>query len=261
MSSLPAKALLWLTHMLFSIVTQLINTVRWLKRHALKRYTRNHLSHKQESDVIQRTVQSLEKVPRHLAVILGPECPDYSQLVRFIPWCLSAKIEFVSFYDQKGLLKANFHRMMEHVQQQLRDQNDQIVWTPQLKSTGALLPPRNGYRRRIVVNFFSHEDGRKQLVTAARSISTELRNGTLSKPSEITVELVDQTMQNLVHQVPDPELAVYFGTVCCTYGMLPWQIRLTEFVSLQAPSLAELGVEHFINSLYKYAKCEQRFGK
>ncbi|XP_053698099.1 dehydrodolichyl diphosphate synthase complex subunit Nus1 [Sabethes cyaneus] len=255
-SNLPAKALLSVVHLLYGIITQLIATVRWLRQPA-----RRNLNRSQENDVIERAVQGLEKLPQHLAVILGPAPPDYQALARFVFWCMSAKIGFVTFYDRNGLLKANFHRMMEHVNQGPRDEREQIVWTPQLKSTNSLLPPRNGYRRRIVVNFFSYEDGRKQLVAAARSISADLRDGALSKPSEITVELVDRTMQKLVHQVPDPDLAVYFGPVCCTYGMLPWQIRLTEFVSLPEPSAAKLRVEHFINCLFKYAKCEQRFGK
>lgn len=260
-SNLPAKALLWLAHLLYSIITQLISAVRWVQWHLSKRQTVQSLTYKQQSDVIERAVQNLDKIPQHLAVILGPAAPDYEKLARFVSWCLSAKIGFISFYDRKGLLKANFHQIMEHLKQGPRDESEQIVWIPQLKSTNSLLPPRNGYRRRIVVDFFSHDDGRQQLVTTARSISTELRDGILCNSSDITVELVDRSMQKLVHQVPDPELAVYFGPVCCTYGMLPWQSRLTEFVSLEASSVAKLGVENFVDCLFQYAKCEQRFGK
>lgn len=151
--------------------------------------------------------------------------------------------------------------MLNYVSQQPRGESEQIVWTPQLKTASGLLPPRNGYRRRVVVSFFSPDDGKRQLAATARTISNQLRTGSVSSPAAITVELVDQRLQNQVHHIPDPELAVYFGSICSTYGMLPWQIRLTEFLPLEASSLGDVKVNHFLSCLYRFAKCEQRFGK
>lgn len=72
----------------------------------------------------------------------------------------------------------------------------------------------------------------------------------------LNIDAVDRYMAEIIR--PDPELALYFGAVCCTYGFLPWHIRLTEF--LPVTSQRTMTVATFISNLYKYAKCEQRFG-
>lgn len=72
----------------------------------------------------------------------------------------------------------------------------------------------------------------------------------------LNIDAVNRHMRSIVK--PDPDLALYFGTVCCTYGLLPWHIRLTEFLPVE--SQQTMTVNTFISNLYKYAKCEQRFG-
>lgn len=273
LNNLPASAVLFLVHLLYSFVERLLNFSRWLHRKFSTRWNSSQM-HKRalfegdvqkllrlEGDAIQYGVRELEKIPSHLVVMLGPEVPDYKQLARFIFWGMAAGVGHVSFYDHKGILKRNHHQMLHYVSKQPRADSEQIVWTPQLKPSNGLLPPRNGYRRRVVVSFFSPEDGKRQLVAVAKSITSALRDGSIHSPADITPELVDRKLQDGLHRVPDPDLAVYFGSICSTYGMLPWQIRLTEFAPLEAPSLGEAGIGHFLNCLYQYARCEQRFGK
>ncbi|XP_035296243.1 dehydrodolichyl diphosphate synthase complex subunit NUS1 isoform X3 [Cricetulus griseus] len=61
------------------------------------------------------------------------------------------------------------------------------------------------------------------------------------------------------HGFPDPDLVLKFGPVDSTLGFLPWQIRLTEIVSL--PSHLNISYEDFFSALRQYAACEQRLGK
>ncbi|XP_058825467.1 dehydrodolichyl diphosphate synthase complex subunit Nus1 [Topomyia yanbarensis] len=267
-SNLPAVVILWIAHQLVTIAEQVLAFVRWIRRNA--RSWSNHrvqtrLSGRKQShlenDMIELAVRKLDKIPSHIAIMLGPEVPNYHQLAQFIFWSLAAGVGYVSFYDHRGTLKTNYHRMLDYVRRQSRDDGDQILWTPELKPTDRLLPARNGFRRRAVISFFGPEDGKRQLLAATRTITSGLRDGSITAASDVTVELVDRTLQDSTFHIPDPELAVYFGSICCTYGMLPWQIRLTEFVPLEAPSLAEVGPAHFLNCLFQYAKCEQRFGK
>lgn len=77
---------------------------------------------------------------------------------------------------------------------------------------------------------------------------------------DITIEKIDKTLNKLYGNIPDPELTVYFGKVTCTAGLLPWQIRLTEFIQISYKQ-HQLSLDKYIRVLYKYAKCEQRFGK
>lgn len=267
--NLPAQAVLFLVHFLYGLVERLLALFRrFNQRESIKVIAgedgdkgcwENRLS--RESASIESSVRELPKIPAHLVVMLGPEEPDYRQLARFVCWGLAAGVGHVSFYDHRGTLKRNHHLVLEHMVRLPRADSDQIVWTPQLKS-GLPIPPRNGYRRRLVVNFFSPaEDGRGQLVQTAREIGHELRAGRIASPADVTIECVDRRQQQHFRHVPDPDLAVYYGAVCCTYGLPPWQIRLTEFVQVRAPSLRDTRPDHLVDCLFRFAKCEQRFGK
>lgn len=59
--------------------------------------------------------------------------------------------------------------------------------------------------------------------------------------------------------IPDPDVILYTGPLCCTYGFLPWQIRLTEFIPLSLSH--NINIYNYLGALYKYSKCDQRFGK
>lgn len=72
----------------------------------------------------------------------------------------------------------------------------------------------------------------------------------------INIKYLDEKFSKIIH--PDPELAIYFGDICCTFGLLPWHIRLTEFVNVETQRA--LTIHTFLETLFKYAKCEQRFG-
>lgn len=58
----------------------------------------------------------------------------------------------------------------------------------------------------------------------------------------------------------EPDLTIIFDQQVCVYGILPWHTRFTEFQL--ADSLdGHFRARHFLRILYKYARCEQRYGK
>lgn len=57
----------------------------------------------------------------------------------------------------------------------------------------------------------------------------------------------------------DPEVGIVIGKRLSTYGLLPWNIRLTEF--FQFNNHYDINILKFRHILMKYSKCEQRFGK
>ncbi|XP_055586414.1 dehydrodolichyl diphosphate synthase complex subunit nus1 [Uranotaenia lowii] len=268
----PARIVLLLVHLIYGLVEWALENADRLRKgitNLLGKDREQEIAKQPEerqlelqSSLIEYGIRQLTKVPSHLVVILGSEEPaDAQQLVKFIFWGMAAGVGHVSFYDHRGILKRNHHEMLSYVSRRPRTDSDQIVWTPQLKTAGGLLPPRNGYRRRIVVSFFCPEDGKGQLATTASNISKSLVTGELRTADQITIELVDRKLQERFHHIPDPDLALYYGTLCTTYGLLPWHIRLTEFIPMEAPSLAETRPTHFLNSLHRYARVQQRFGK
>lgn len=52
--------------------------------------------------------RSLNKIPQHVAVILGPEEPSFKDLVNIVIWCTASGIPFISFYDHNGKYKILF---------------------------------------------------------------------------------------------------------------------------------------------------------
>lgn len=158
-----------------------------------------------------------------------------------------------------GILK---HQLSRHfyntIQKQLDiNSNENVVWGPDYHqtSTGEIkFPHRNGYRRHIIINLYSSHD-------SYGSFNQLLTHDLSKTPSQqISIDLVDEKLNKLFGSIPDPELAVYFGNSTCTSGFLPWHIRLTEFIQISY-KLNYLSLDKYLRVLYKFARCEQRFGK
>ena len=79
------------------------------------------------------------------------------------------------------------------------------------------------------------------------------------KNCELTADLVDLELKQMLDIDHDPELGIIFGSMMCLYGFLPWQIRLTEFFRLRTHK--SLCVQRFFEMFTKFEKCQQRFGK
>ena len=137
---------------------------------------------------------------------------------------------------------------------------ENIVWGPDYQNpsdpSGIKFPHRNGYKKHIVVNVYSSEDGHAKF----DDLLTQQFLRADYKSQQISIDKVDEALTKVFGRMPDPDLAVYFGTACCSMGFMPWQIRLTEFIPISF-KLQHLSLEKYLRVLYKYAKCEQRFGK
>lgn len=80
-----------------------------------------------------------------------------------------------------------------------------------------------------------------------------------SQTNEFTAQDLDKFISLVYPSIPDPEIVLYTGVSCCTHGFLPWQIRLTEFIQLSLDHSVNIG--SYVGAMYKYSKCDQRFGK
>lgn len=153
----------------------------------------------------------------------------------------------------KHQLSKNFHKT---IQKQLDiNSNENVVWGPDYQSSSDVkFPHRNGYKKHIIVNLYSSQDSYgsfNQLLT---------RDLSKTPSQQISIDLVEEKLNKLYGNIPDPELAVYFGNSTCTAGFFPWHIRLTEFIQISY-KLNYLSIEKYLRVLYKFARCEQRFGK
>lgn len=125
------------------------------------------------------------------------------------------------------------------------------------------MPDLNGYTNgnnahTVIVNIFSHRDGRKTIADCVQQIS-EGKIVCRRTSREFTAEEFDEALRQVYPAIPEPDMALYTGSVCSTKGLLPWQIRLTVFVQLSIDH--SINVNQYIGAINKYSKCDKRFGK
>lgn len=132
--------------------------------------------------------------------------------------------------------------------------NEKIVWNANNGGTRSnQIIYKNGLMKELSVNFLSAAESKRRITEISRQMAHD-RN---IQADDINVEFMNKKFTEIID--PEPELAIYFGDVCSTYGLLPWHIRLTEFIGL--PSQKSTTARTFVQTIAKYAKCEQRFGK
>ncbi|XP_052897582.1 dehydrodolichyl diphosphate synthase complex subunit Nus1-like [Anopheles moucheti] len=212
---------------------------------------------KQSQQYVKSQLQTVSKIPTHLVVLLGLERPDYQRLSQFIHWSYAAGIAYISFYDHNGTIKRNHEQIKRCVDETPLADKHNIRWSDQNHDSIDMdRGPAN--RKCTFVSFLSPEDGKQGLVRLSRAIGESVLRRDLF-PSDLSIEFLDNRLQSSSGYVPDPDLAVYFGEVCSAYGLLPWQIRLTEFLRLEW-RLKDSNEYHFVDCLLRFAKCEQRLG-
>lgn len=135
-----------------------------------------------------------------------------------------------------------------------KKESDKILWNSNKNGTcGNEIVSRNGQKKDLSVHFLSPADCKPKICEISRGLAADKQ----MSADQIDTKLLDHKFASIMS--PDPDLAIYFGNVCCTYGLLPWHIRLTEFINV--PSQSTLTLNTFLYALCKYAKCEQRFGR
>ncbi|KAJ9592655.1 hypothetical protein L9F63_015670 [Diploptera punctata] len=210
---------------------------------------------------ISKRVKLIDKIPSHLVVIIGNESVSYRDLANIIVWCIAAGISFLSFYDYHGILKRNEAELVKVLSEMGKEHIEKIVWGKKTNTNGILNKngTKNGFKatKKICINIFSLSDGKGSIVELTKSLGQSVLAGHL-KTSDIDQELIDKKLLSEFN-IPDPELALYCGDTCSTYGFLPWQIRVTEFLHMSTHH--KIKMKDFIHILEKYGKCVQRFGK
>lgn len=152
----------------------------------------------------------------------------------------------------KGILVTNNYKVYDYLSR-WRKNNDKICWnTNNGDICGSQIVYKNGQKKELSVNFLSPRECKVKIADVCRKMATE--NKLL--PEQIDINRVNEHCASIVS--PDPDAAIYFGEICSTYGLLPWHIRLTEFFSIK--SQQTMTVYSFLNTMFEFSKCDQRFG-
>ncbi|KAI5636281.1 dehydrodolichyl diphosphate synthase complex subunit nus1 [Phthorimaea operculella] len=197
-------------------------------------------------------VPRLNKKLNHLVVVTESGRPSLEELARVVIWTLVAGVPYISFHDVTGELKQNEEKLFHEVERNKKGIPGCIKWSKK--------PDLNGYSNglqahRIVVNILTQDDGRPKIADCIKQIAS----GTIPckrTSEEFTAQELDNALAHVYSAIPDPDVVLYIGPLCCTYGLLPWHIRLSEFIQLKSVSL-----ENYISALVAYSQCNQRFGK
>ncbi|XP_046877908.1 dehydrodolichyl diphosphate synthase complex subunit nus1 [Hypomesus transpacificus] len=203
--------------------------------------------------------KSLEKLPLHLGLLITEEEPSHTDIANLVVWCMAVGISYVSVYDNQGVLRRNNSRLQEEI---FRQQQDLLgpegsKLSVEFLSNGTDKQDYQVLRGQPVVRVLSAEDGKQSIVQAALQLCREVEQQQRSS-SDISVSLLDSLLRESTN-IPDPDLVLKFGPVESTLGFLPWQIRLTEFISF--PSHLDMSYEDLFGALQRFATCEQRVGK
>ncbi|CAL1273907.1 unnamed protein product [Larinioides sclopetarius] len=205
-----------------------------------------------------------KKLPSHLGIIICEDRISFSDISNLIIWSFCVGIHHVSIYDSTGFIKSNGNQLYReailrknsYLQKKANSLN--IIFSdgkaPYLYNTIT----KNGHRTEdLKVYLLSHEDGKQQIVKAAKFLCKDARNN-----PEILEKFYAHNFDSYIKgalDVPDPEMIVVFGKTSALIGYLPWHIRLSEIMFQSTHH--NVSFEEFQNLLCQYSTCEQRFGK
>ena len=275
--------LLQVLHLLFDLLYYLAEKAssagRTLSRLASSLTQEGRSMQKPDFVRVQRDLGALEKRPEHLAVVLAEQDEvSWSDMARLVSWAMAGGVGCISLYDGEGRLKAGQGRLLEALKREAFEElaQTEVVWkghrTQEEGSEDESVRHRsnggNGTSNgtssssscssKVEVCLLSEEDGKPDIVRAARSLARRVRQADLSASA------VDETAVSsglsACRGLPDPDLLLLFGPAHSGGGGYPpWQLRLTELHRL--PSLAELEYADFLGVLRSFSRCETRFGK
>jgi len=235
----------------------------------------------------------LEKLPTHVAFAISEVEPvSLPDVANLIVWAFDAGVSCVSLFDREGEIKSRkldllraFVTAAAEPTTSLNATSVSWIWStadgPPTRTTALISSygtPTNGNRARggsnnahdenndpannnnegrMTVSLLSMEDGRPDIVQAARAIAERVSTGEITA-DDISEDSVSGALE-ANRGLPDPDVLVRVGPSHTNLGFPPWQIRLTEIYQLD--SLRGVSWSDLYGVLSKYSKCEQRFGR
>ncbi|KAH8413199.1 hypothetical protein KR009_008737 [Drosophila setifemur] len=256
--------------LLWRIRERLNALVRWSYDHLWRSRAARELH---ERRVLTACRSQLTKTPQHLVLVISPSeaAVDAALLGRIFGFALDVGIQHVSVYDKREQ-GGGFVELAELGQSTGEGKGSCFKWPSKPKMSEG--EPLNGQKTNGYVNGshspqlqiyqISTADGHALIADVCRELYEDRRTpmvqGLLSQKREALTEQINAMLtKRLGFVAPEPELGIVFARQTCTYGLLPWHVRFTEFHT--HPSGRHFDVEAFANILSKYSRCEQRWGK
>ncbi|KAH7086859.1 di-trans,poly-cis-decaprenylcistransferase [Paraphoma chrysanthemicola] len=236
--------------------------------------------HHRTPEFIAGDVSHLEKLPKHLSVIVELNEDDEQQgnagleglmndVCEVAAWAASAGIGFLSVYERTGVLKNYLPQTHTHIEQTLElyfgasRKPTLSLRAPHLSSySPPTTPPQTAFsngtteRKHLTVLLLSEHDGRDTIVDLTRTLAEMAQRGDV-RQEQINMDLIDAQLSD--HVSSEPDLLILFSPTVQLKGYPPWQLRLTEIFHL--PDNKGVNYQVFLRALYNFAKVEMRLGR
>lgn len=246
------RTLLILTHFVCDLFTAAHNCCVIIYRKCTAIWHGENL--RTEVEWLVRAATRTKTLPRHVVVVFGAKEDTVLDCVRIIGWCVALGIPYISFYDINGFLARNESFLKHEIAKRRPDLVEHINWSK--PNTPFAQNGITGSKSKLRVCLLSSVDGKGEIVSLTKKLAEAVVTGKI-KPEEIDMDLLNEKLNS--RGIPDPDVGLIYGRLCSTYGVLPWQTRITEFFTL--PLDVSLSVKDFAHLLEKYSKCERRYGK
>lgn len=251
LSRLLRQVLFTFIHFIVSLLVAVQNVYNQLLVHKNSSFGKEVT--KSEIKMIIEQLPRFNKELKHIVMLVDHH--NLSDLARLVIWSLVTGIPYLSFFDTTGELFKNEEKLFYEVEKLKKGVPGCVKW--------AKMPDLNGFTNGItahtvVVNIFTSKDGRETVVQCVKQIAED-KIECKRNSREFTADELAEALNRMYPSIPDPEVALYTGPLCCTQGLLPWQIRLTVFIQLSLDHC--ININQFLGAIHKYNKCDQRFGK
>ena len=273
--------ILFLIHFLVNVYSNITRSIK------------NFFTKQQDLKVLLNSTKQLTKVPRSIAfacpsedVLKDTEYHLEEKLIQLMKWCAIIGIPYISIYDDGG----EFIARKGYLEQKLKylhrlPETEEDVRRGRTCNT-YMLRVQNGFRESffgffdigthsVKIHLMSRDDGRRHMADIAKDHVGRANHVVVNNnPEEVDVNAIpsqEVDLEGLEKRVrddydfPDPEIIVQLSDYPCLFGFLPWQVRLSEIISLpDCDAIGDLSgrsvLQAFTNVLFRYSKCEQRFG-
>ncbi|KAI1818441.1 Undecaprenyl diphosphate synthase [Poronia punctata] len=223
--------------------------------------------HYNSPEYIARDVGALNKLPKHVSIILTLENDGkrdaleklVNEVAEVAAWCAASRIPRLSVYEKTGILKRYMNETHRTVSHGLKTWFGKGQAPPVVLSARAVPTVRShsgDYLEDLQIVLISAEDGREAMVDLTRVLAEMVQKDKISA-KDITMDVIDNELSEAV--IPEPDLLISFEPYVDLQGYPPWPIRLTEIYCAQDNQ--GVGYQVFLRGLRKYSQATFKRGK
>ncbi|KAF9977477.1 hypothetical protein BGZ73_005864 [Actinomortierella ambigua] len=216
----------------------------------------------------------LAKKPNHLAVVLpalhGDEDTWQDRVAELAQWSIATGIKCLSIMRTDAITTENLVYLQARVDDSIAEffQEDKVIpvalartlspTADAIEETPAQIRKRIHHGRKFDLDIviLSEQDGHERVANSVQALGAASLEKKVSS-NQIDASYVDSILSS---ELSEPELLIVFKDQLDLSSYPPWHIRLTEIFH-EPDQYFIPQYTMYLQALFRYSKCEQRFGK